>query len=667
MMLLFPVGSRPPLILQSPPPYTSPRDAAPDLLMDSPERKKKQKKMIKEEGEKGAMYDIVSSPSKDSTKLTLKLSRVKSADTEQPGDLMPGGVEHGSDAENDLPCNSFQEQSGYQQVPVLQNTGALAAKQPGAVSGTPYDEAELDALAEIERIERESAIERERCSKEVQDKGSFPFFFLFFFYLFNYKLELKPESQFLHARLNYYVCLLSLDKPLKKRKQDSYPQEPGAAGTAGTAGGPGVGGGGSAGNKPTPQEASAASNGANRPALMVSIDLQQAGRAEGQLECPVPAQEAQRWAEDGSDSAGVLRLKTKTDEELQRAADGRPEVIKQQKMASDGRPETPKHKQESRRDSSGKVQGSDKRPDLPKHRHDTKSDKIRPETPRKDGRPELSRDGHREEKHKDRERDRERSSDGSKIRRPETPKSSSRSEQERPGRDRDRERDKERDKDRDKDRDRERKHRAESREHRDRRSPEHRSRPDSPRVKQESRSGPDSGRPRTDLKSPNSKEERRSSDGTRKSSDGSKLPPPDSRAGEFPDFLLGGKSGALKNFVIPKLKRDKDGNAEPRRPGENWTQPRVKLERLGLVEDISKRSKPVVVLQKLSLDEVQKIIKERHGTSSKSGKNRPSFGKSSKGKTIMTINPDILVAYFKKKKHLEALSFSKYEQDSSTY
>lgn len=172
VMILFLVGSRPPLILQSPPPYTSPRDAAPDLLMDSPERKKKQKKMIKEEGEKGAMYDIVSSPSKDSTKLTLKLSRVKSAETEQPSDLMSGSVEHVSDTETDLPCNSFREQSGYQQVPVLQNTGALAAKQLAAVSGTPYDEAELDALAEIERIERESAIERERCSKEVQDKGT---------------------------------------------------------------------------------------------------------------------------------------------------------------------------------------------------------------------------------------------------------------------------------------------------------------------------------------------------------------------------------------------------------------------------------------------------------------------------------------------------------------
>ncbi|XP_066507181.1 nipped-B-like protein B isoform X2 [Hoplias malabaricus] len=613
------VGSRPPLILQSPPPYTSPRDAAPDLLMDSPDRKKKQKKMIKEEGDKGALYDIVSSPSKDSTKLTLKLSRVKSSETDQSAELMPS-VEHGSDAENELPCNSLPyprnpqerlaagqclpEQSGYQQVPVLQNTGALTAKQPGGVSGTPYDEAEMDALAEIERIERESAIERERGSKEVQDK----------------------------------------DKPLKKRKQDSYPQEPGAGGTAGATGGPGVGGGGSAGNKLAPQEASAASNGANRPALMVSIDLQQAGRAEGQLDsCPTPALEAQRWPEDGSDSAGVLRvLKSKTDGEVQRTVDGRPDVIKQradtpQKTASDGRPETPKHKHDSRRDSTGKVQSSDKRSDTSKHRHESKPDKARSEgrgteTPRKHDRPsESSRESHKEEKHKDRDKDRDRDrerdrdNDGSKSRRPETPKG--KVEHDRHGRDKDRERDRE---------NRERKHwpeSKESREHRDKRSPEQRPRPDSPRVKQENR-GSDSSRQRSDrpeIKSPNSKEERRSSEGSRNRSDSTKQP--ESKANEFPQYLLGGKSGALKNFVIPKLKRDKDGNVtaseESRRPGENWTQPRVKLERLGLVEDFTKRPKPVVVLQKLSIDEVQKIIKDRNSRSSKSSKDRP-FGKSSK-------------------------------------
>lgn len=196
-------GSRPPLILQSPPPYTSPRDAAAaaEMLLDSPEHRKKLKKLVKDEvagdpKNAPAMYDIVSPPSKDSTKLTLKLSRVKSGESEPPSgnaELLPG-AEHGSDTEGDLPFNSLQpfrggpqdpaqrlgpvhclsggEQSGYQQVPVLQNTGAVPGRMMTGGSGTPYDEAEMDALAEIERIERESAIERERCSKEVQDKGT---------------------------------------------------------------------------------------------------------------------------------------------------------------------------------------------------------------------------------------------------------------------------------------------------------------------------------------------------------------------------------------------------------------------------------------------------------------------------------------------------------------
>ncbi|MEQ2196572.1 hypothetical protein XENOCAPTIV_003807 [Xenoophorus captivus] len=55
-----------------------------------------------------------------------------------------------------------------------------------------------------------------------------------------------------------------------------------------------------------------------------------------------------------------------------------------------------------------------------------------------------------------------------------------------------------------------------------------------------------------------------------------------------------------------------------------WGQPKVKLERLGLVKDFEKRPKPVVVLKKLSVDQIQRII--RH---SKSGKNRFS-GKSGK-------------------------------------
>ncbi|XP_038026797.1 nipped-B-like protein isoform X5 [Anas acuta] len=215
-----PKGSRPPLILQSqPPPYSSPRDVPPDILLDSPERKqKKQKKMKlgkdeKDQTEKAAMYDIISSPSKDSTKLTLRLSRVRSSDMDQQDDML-SGLENSSVSEGDIPfnvqypgqtsktpvtpqdvnrplnaaqCLPQHEQTAFlqaQQVPVLQQNTSVAAKQPqtpvvqtqqqvsqhGTI--TPYDEVELDALAEIERIERESAIERERFSKEVQDKAS---------------------------------------------------------------------------------------------------------------------------------------------------------------------------------------------------------------------------------------------------------------------------------------------------------------------------------------------------------------------------------------------------------------------------------------------------------------------------------------------------------------
>lgn len=267
-----PKGSRPPLILQSQSlPCSSPRDVPPDILLDSPERKqKKQKKMKlgkdeKDQSEKAAMYDIISSPSKDSTKLTLRLSRVRSSDMDQQEDML-SGMENSNVSENDIPfnvqypgqtsktpitpqdvnrplnaaqCLSQQEQTAFlpaNQVPVLQQNTSVATKQPQtsvvqnqqqvSQQGPIYDEVELDALAEIERIERESAIERERFSKEVQDK----------------------------------------DKPLKKRKQDSYPQEAGGA---------------TGGNRPASQETGSTGNG-SRPALMVSIDLHQAGRVDSQ-------------------------------------------------------------------------------------------------------------------------------------------------------------------------------------------------------------------------------------------------------------------------------------------------------------------------------------------------------------------------------------------------
>jgi cohesin loading factor subunit SCC2 len=88
---------------------------------------------------------------------------------------------------NAAQCLSQQEQTAFlpaNQVPVLQQNTSVATKQPQtsvvqnqqqvSQQGPIYDEVELDALAEIERIERESAIERERFSKEVQDKGKGP-------------------------------------------------------------------------------------------------------------------------------------------------------------------------------------------------------------------------------------------------------------------------------------------------------------------------------------------------------------------------------------------------------------------------------------------------------------------------------------------------------------
>ncbi|CAK6973831.1 nipped-B-like protein A [Scomber scombrus] len=409
-------GSRPPLILQSPPPYApSPREGGPDQKQQLQQRKKTP--AVKEEKD---MYDIVSSPNKDSSKLTLKLSRVKSNESDTPGEVVPGMDQNSDNIEAEL---------GFQQVPVLQQN--LARLQQGSLAGgasglqppsSPYDEAELDALAEIERIEREAA--SEKCSKEVQDK----------------------------------------DKPLKKRKQDSFPLEPGAGGPGGPTGAPGSGstGGGNAG-KLTPQEATAAGNGASRPPLMVSIDLQQAGRADGQLDpclaAPIPALEAQRWPEEPASGPAAVEG---SDTALRLKPDGRPEVIKNR---------VDKH--DSRRDGR----------ESSKHRHD---------------------ENHRQ--------------DGSK------PASSA---------------------------------------------------------------------------------------------SGAKLPD------SFPAQLLGGHSGALKNFQIPKIKRDKDGSGS--NESQMWCQPKVKLERLGLVQDFEKRPKPVVVLKKLSVDQIQRII--RH---SKSGKNRLSSGKSSK-------------------------------------
>lgn len=502
---------------------------------------------------------------------------------------------------------------------------------------------------------------------------------------------------------------------MKKRKQDSYPQEAGGA---------------TGGNKPASQETGSAGNG-SRPALMVSIDLQQAGRADSQAAVTqdsdiIKKPEEMKQCNDGSvfvsqEDVGVLKLKSENHPETPRKKsdseglkvetqhnenkqtevqqneskrletknsdskqteikheskheskqmdikqnegkqnngkqdirqkpetpkqknevrpdtpkqknEGRPETPKQR---NEGRPETPKHRHENRRDS-GKS-SSEKKSDLSKHKMDMKSDpsRVKSERPdalkqRPDGRSvsdSLRRDhDNLKQKSEDRSESERYRGDSSKLRRPDYLRSSSKTEHDskhviksdntKPER-------------------LDRKHRHESGESRDRLSSgDQRSRPDSPRIKQESKSDISKLRPdRPGFRSPNSKDERRT-DGNKSKLDSNKAHT-DSKA-EFPSFLLGARSGALKHFIIPKIKRDKDGNVmHDARKSEIKGEPKDKVEKIGLVEDLNKGAKPVVVLQKLSLDDVQKFIKDREDKSRsscfKSNKNKSS--RPNKGKT----------------------------------
>ncbi|XP_065454943.1 nipped-B-like protein isoform X8 [Chrysemys picta bellii] len=521
------------------------------------------------------------------------------------------------------------------------------------------------------------------------------------------------------------------DKPLKKRKQDSYPQEAGGA---------------TGGNRPASQETGSAGNG-SRPALMVSIDLQQAGRVDSQATVTqdsdtIKKPEEIKQCNDGSvfipqeDPVGVLKfkpenhpetLRKKSDSECQKTDiqqneskqtevqqneskwmeskhneskqidakheskhdsrpmdvkqnesrpmetkqnenrqmdvkqneskqnngkqdirqrpetpkqknEGRPETPKQKnegrpetpKQKNEGRPETPKHRHDNRRDSS--KPSSEKKPEISKHKQEIKSDPSRVKSEsrsdstkqRPDGRsiPETPRRDHEilKQKSEDRGESERYKGDPSKIRRPEYLRSSSKSEHDSKHGIKS---------DSSKAEKLERKHRHESGESRERfSSGEQKSRPDSPRIKQESKG--DSSKSRLDkpgFKSPNSKDERRT-DGNKSKVDSNK-PHTDNKA-EFPSYLLGGRSGALKHFVIPKIKRDKDGNVtqEPRKTEIKGEQ-KDKVEKIGLVEDLNKGAKPVVVLQKLSLDDVQKFIKDREDKS-RSSCFKPNKNKSSK-------------------------------------
>ncbi|XP_052631729.1 nipped-B-like protein isoform X3 [Harpia harpyja] len=523
------------------------------------------------------------------------------------------------------------------------------------------------------------------------------------------------------------------DKPLKKRKQENKPQEVGGATGA---------------NRAASQETGSAGNGA-RPALMVSIDLQQAGRADSQaavtqdldtirkpeeikqyndgfmcvpqedsvlkfkpenhpdifrkksdfegqktdiqqnenrqmefqqnesrrleskhnenkqLEAKHESKYESRQMEvkqnenrqteskqnesrqmemkqnDGKQNNGKQEIRQRPETPKQKS-EGRPETPKQKsegrpetpKQKSEGRPETPKHRHDNRRDSSKPL--SDKKIEIPRHKLDVKSDlsRVKPESrsdptkQRPDGRSvsdTLRRD---HDSLKQRSEDRGESEryrgDPSKVRRPEYLRSSNKNEHDSKHGIKS---------DGSKPEKFERKHRHESGESRERfSSGDQKSRPDSPRIKQEGKGDSSKSRPdKPGFKSPNSKDERRT-DGNKSKVDSNKAHA-DNKA-EFPSYLLGARSGALKHFVIPKIKRDKDGNVtQESRKTEFRGEQKDKVEKIGLVEDLNKGAKPVVVLQKLSLDDVQKFIKDREdksrGSCFKPNKNKSS--KSNKG------------------------------------
>ncbi|XP_069631275.1 nipped-B-like protein isoform X3 [Haliaeetus albicilla] len=499
------------------------------------------------------------------------------------------------------------------------------------------------------------------------------------------------------------------DKPLKKRKQENKPQE--AGGTTG-------------GNRAASQETGSAGNGA-RPALMVSIDLQQAGRADSQatvtqdLDTIKKPEEIKQY-NDGfvcvpqEDTVGVLKFKPENHPEIFRKTSDfegqktdiqqnenrqmefqqnvsrwleskhnenkqveakheskhesrqmevqhnenrqteskqnesrqmemrqnegkqnngkqeirqRPEMTKQK---SEGRPETPKHRHDNKRDLSKPL--SDKKIEISRHKLDMKSDPSRIKSESRSDPTKQRPDGHSvsdtprrdHDSLKQRSEDREESEryrgDPSKIRRPEYLRSSNKNEHDSKHSIKS---------DGSKIEKFERKHRHESGESRERfSSGDQKSRPDSPRIKQEGKGDSSKSRPdKPGFKSPNSKDERRT-DGNKSKVDSNKAHA-DNKA-EFPSYLLGASSGALKHFVIPKIKRDKDGNVtQELRKTEFKGEQKDKVEKIGLVEDLNKGAKPVVVLQKLSLDDVQKFIKDR-GDKSRGSCFKPNKNKSSK-------------------------------------
>ncbi|XP_072448838.1 nipped-B-like protein isoform X5 [Chiloscyllium punctatum] len=468
------------------------------------------------------------------------------------------------------------------------------------------------------------------------------------------------------------------DKPLKKRKQDSFPQE-----TAG-------GGGG----------------GANRPALLVSIDLQHAGRTDGQSTLPLDSESVKKsleLARQGTellstrqdDTLGILKPKPENHPDISRKKsenegqkdNSRPDVIKPRpetpKQKSESQPETPKGKHDNRRDVVKAT--PEKRLEISKHKHEGKSEhtrmkaESRSETPKPRHEGRQSSDTSKDKRELNQETQKQKSVekndsdrgkiDTSKVRRPDTPKLiKSESDCKLPRN----ETPKNNQTDCSKSVKVEKKARSDSGDRGDRgdrserhSSEEHRLRSESPRVKQDNR---ESGKIKSEMKDRTAlKQSRRSDvpsgslsnkDRDERRSEGSKVKPetlnPLTDKEKFPSYLLGGgRSNALKNFVIPKIKRDKDGNVcneqKELRKSMDKNELKLKVEKMDLVEDLKKVIKPVVVLHKLPFDEVQKFIKDNEDknasrSSSKSKSRLPS--KPTKGgidqSVLKELPPDLL-------------------------
>lgn len=107
----------------------------------------------------------------------------------------------------------------------------------------------------------------------------------------------------------------------------------------------------------------------------------------------------------------------------------------------------------------------------------------------------------------------------------------------------------------------------------------------------------------------------------------------ETKAMEFPAYLLGGKSGSLKNFVIPKLPRDGKEPQLSNKHRAGWVEPLVRLERVSLVESLKNKASPTVTLQRLSADEVRRIIKDGREAQRSRAKKLSNLNKPQRGET----------------------------------